>query len=102
MEQSKRNLLSVSASIYDPLGFIAPITARIKTIFQMLCKDKLNWDDIIPSNIASVWNKFLEELKHLWEIRYFDLHFHSKCRIEPTVFPTALRALLWRCLPSVR
>ena len=42
MEQTKRNLLSVSASIYDPLGLIAPITARIKTIFQILCKDKLN------------------------------------------------------------
>ena len=46
--------------IYDSLGLIAPITARIKTIFQILCKDKLNWDDIIPPNIALVWNKFLE------------------------------------------
>ena len=54
MEQTTRNLLSVSASIYDPLGLIAPITARIKTIFQILCEDKLNWDEIIPSNIASV------------------------------------------------
>ena len=52
MEQTKRNLLSVSASIYDPLGLIAPITARIKTIFQILCKDKLNRDDIIPPNIG--------------------------------------------------
>ena len=41
MEQTKRNLLSLSASIYDPLGLIAPITARIKTIFQILCRDKL-------------------------------------------------------------
>ena len=35
--QTKRNLLSVSASIFDPLGFVSPITAKIKTIFQMLC-----------------------------------------------------------------
>ena len=86
MEQTKRNLLSVSASIYDPLGLIAPITARIKTIFQILCKDKLNWDEIIPSNIASVWNKFLDELKRLREIRQqrcvFNLHLSSKFRIE--------------------
>ena len=46
MEQTKRNLLSISASIYGPLGLIESITARIKTIFQILCKDKLNWDDI--------------------------------------------------------
>ena len=85
MEQTKRNLLSVSASIYDSLGLIAPTTARIKTIFQILCKDKLNWDDIIPPNISLVWNKFLEEVKRLREIRLqrcvFDLHFPSKFRI---------------------
>ena len=60
MEQTKRNLLSASASIFDPLGLIAPITARIKTIFQLLCKDKLAWDDLIPPKLASIWNKFLE------------------------------------------
>ena len=86
MEQTKRNLLGVSASIYDPLGLIAPITARIKTIFQILCEDRLNWDDIIQPNIALVCNKFLEEVKRLREIRLqrcvFDLHFPLKFRIE--------------------
>ena len=105
MEQTKRNLLSVSASIYDPLGLIAPITARIKTIFQILCKDKLNWDDIIPPNIALVWNKFFEEVKRLREIRLqrcvFDLHFPSKFR-TPRFFRQLLGALLCRCVPSVR
>ena len=43
VEQTKQNLLSVTVLIYDPLGLIAPITARIKTIFQILCKDKLNF-----------------------------------------------------------
>ena len=51
-----------------------------------MCKDKLNWDEIIPSNIASVWNKFLEELKRLREIRLqrcvFNSHLSSKFRIE--------------------
>ena len=41
VEQTKQNLLSVTALIYDPLGLITPITARSKTIFQILCKDKL-------------------------------------------------------------
>ena len=30
---TKRNVLKVCASFFDPLGFIFPITARIKTIF---------------------------------------------------------------------
>jgi hypothetical protein len=86
MERTKRNLLRVSASIFDPLGLVAPITARIKTIFPLLCKIKLNWDDIIPPDISLVWDKFLEELKGLQEIRQhrfvFDLDFPSKNRIE--------------------
>ena len=53
--QTKRNLLSVSASIFDPLG-ASPITVKIKTIFQMLCKDNLNWDDVIPQNVALILN----------------------------------------------
>ena len=30
---TKTNVLKVCGSFYDPLGFISPITARIKTIF---------------------------------------------------------------------
>ena len=54
IKQTKRNLLIIAASIFDPLGFIAPVTAKIKTIFQLLCKDKLDWDEIIPDKIAFV------------------------------------------------
>ena len=86
LTQTKRNLLSVSASIFDPLGLIAPITARIKAIFQLLCKDKLNWDDVIPPSISSIWNKFSEELKRLLEVRQprcvFEFSIHSKFQIE--------------------
>ena len=84
--QTKRNLLSVSASIFNSLGFVSPITAKIKTIFQMLCKDKLSWDDVIPQNVALIWNKFIKELKSLKEVRCgrFVLinHFEPGIRIE--------------------
>ena len=42
MKRTKRNLRSVSVSIFDPLGIISPVTARITTIFQLLCNDKRN------------------------------------------------------------
>jgi len=31
---TKRNILSVAASFYDTLGFISPITARVKVLFS--------------------------------------------------------------------
>ena len=69
MKKTKRGLLSMAATVFDPLGLCAPITARIKTIFQMLCTDKLAWDDKIPDEIDEIWDKFLRELKELKEIR---------------------------------
>ena len=62
---TKRNVLRLSASIYDPLGFLCPITARLKTIFQMLCKDKLDWDAEIPQNIKKVWEDVVQSINEI-------------------------------------
>ena len=42
---TKRSLLSLLASTFDPLGIISPITACIKMLFQELCRDNVGWDD---------------------------------------------------------
>ena len=64
LETTKRNVLKISASFYDPLGLISPVTARVKTIFQLLCKDKLGWDEKVPLEIEVIWNEFLINLKN--------------------------------------
>ena len=66
---TKRNVLKVCASFYDPLGFISPITARIKTIFQLLCKNQCSWDENISSEIELIWNDFLADLKQIKILR---------------------------------
>lgn len=38
---TRRGLLSVASSLYDPLGFVAPFTLSAKLILQELCKKKL-------------------------------------------------------------
>ena len=64
LETTKRNVLKISASFYDPLGLISPVTARVKTIFQLLCKDKLDWDEKVPLEIEVIWEKFLSNLEN--------------------------------------
>ena len=64
LETTKRNVLKISASFYDPLGLISSVTARVKTIFQLLCKDKLDWDEKVPLEIEVMWNEFLINLKN--------------------------------------
>ena len=49
---------------YDPLGLVSPIVLQSKLIYQSLCKEKINWDTIVPESIRNVWEKFVEALRH--------------------------------------
>ena len=64
LETTKRNVLKISASFHDPLGLISPVTARVKTIFQLLCKDKLDWDGKVPLEIEIIWKEFLSNFEN--------------------------------------
>ena len=66
---TKRNILSVAASLYDPLGLVSPITARIKSIFQKLCKDKSGWDDNVSKETLEVWREFVAVVERIPCIR---------------------------------
>ena len=58
LETTKRSVLKISSSFYDPLGLISPVTARGKTIFQLLCKDKLDWDEKVSLEIEIYGDNF--------------------------------------------
>ena len=40
----KRIILKFVASIFDPLGIVAPAVVKIKLLFQKLCPLKIDWD----------------------------------------------------------
>ena len=44
---TRRGLLSVLSSIYDPLGLRGPFLLKGRLIIQQLCKDRLGWDETI-------------------------------------------------------
>lgn len=52
-------------SIYDPNGYIAPVTLKGKQILQQMCKDKLDWDSPIPEYIRPQWEKWRQEITEL-------------------------------------
>ena len=41
---TRRGVLSTIGSIYDPNGYIGPVTLKGKQILQQMCRDKLEWD----------------------------------------------------------
>ncbi|KAK7884837.1 hypothetical protein WMY93_027960 [Mugilogobius chulae] len=62
---TRRGMLSVNSSVYDPLGFLAPVTLHAKIMQQELCKRGCSWDDSLPQDIWQRWKKWLEELELL-------------------------------------
>ena len=65
---TRRIILSVVSSIYDPLGFVAPFIFLAKTILHDMCRRKLGWDDQIPQDALQRWQNWLEMLPKLEEI----------------------------------
>ena len=58
----RRSVLSTINSIYDPLGFIAPVLLVGKQILQETCKEKLDWDDLLPDRLRVKWEKWRNDL----------------------------------------
>jgi hypothetical protein len=62
---TRRGVLSVVSSVYDPLGFAAPFILQAKLIMQDLCRKNLGWDDDISEEDLSRWQSWLDELPKL-------------------------------------
>ena len=62
---TRRGILSIVSSIYDPLGFVAPFTLPAKMLLQDLCRQSLGWDDIIPEPDVQRWQCWLQDLPRL-------------------------------------
>ena len=63
--QTRRGLLSVISSVYDPLGFIAPFILPAKRILQDLCQIELGWDDELPENHKKSWVNWMTQLPEI-------------------------------------
>lgn len=62
---TRRNILSIASSIYDPLGILAPVVLPAKRILQECCRLKISWDSVIPEHLAQQWHEWLNDLELL-------------------------------------
>ena len=52
-ELTKRSIIQSAASIYDPVGFIAPVIVKMKILFPDICVDKFTWVEELPLEFCS-------------------------------------------------
>ena len=66
---TRRGIQSTVCSIYDPLGFVAPLILTGKQILQELCRDNTEWDDPINEKLRPRWNCWQSELCELESLK---------------------------------
>ncbi|XP_068211787.1 uncharacterized protein [Palaemon carinicauda] len=68
--QTKREILSAIAQIYDPLGMLIPITIRARIFLQDLWKQQLIWDDLLSVPLLEQWNELSKDLEKSLSISF--------------------------------
>ncbi|XP_026828139.1 uncharacterized protein LOC113562571 [Ooceraea biroi] len=66
---TKRSTLSLTAKLFDPLGWLAPATVRAKIMIQSAWLLRIDWDAPLPEEDARRWLGFQEDLPRLSNIR---------------------------------
>ena len=63
LEPSKRNLVSIAARFFDPLGVVSPVSVLFKIFCQQLCVAKVGWDQPLTDQTLVRWKQLLAMLK---------------------------------------
>lgn len=50
---TRRQLLSIIAFLFDPLGFLAPFVVRAKILLQKVWQLGMTWDDPLPLDLLA-------------------------------------------------
>ena len=65
---TKRTTLSFASKLFDPLGFVEPITVKAKIMIQDLWKQTLSWDESLPDEQKEQWLKWTDDIHNLTSI----------------------------------
>lgn len=66
---TKRGLLSVVNSLFDRLGYIAPLLIHGRILSRETCEGNKDWYDALPDDREKEWFTWREALNSLTEIR---------------------------------
>ena len=65
---TKRGILSMLSSVYDPLGLAGPFVLKARRIVQNLCRTKIGWDEPIPEMEREQWIQWVSGLQAMGKI----------------------------------
>ena len=62
---TKRVILAVAQSIFDPMGMFSPVTLQPKLLLRQLCIANVGWDEQVPEEIEQKFRRWCVELQCL-------------------------------------
>ena len=77
---TKRQFLAVIMSVFDPLGFLTPVTIQARLIMQSIWASGVKWDEVITATDFYLWLKWLrnvEKIKSVQVNRCYQLKDHQ-------------------------
>lgn len=94
-------ILSTVASLYDPLGFIAPFLLSGKLVLQEMCRNGTGWDDPLPKELHPRWEHWKADLVNLERINiprcYVPMNFGKVIKRELHHFSDASNTAYGQC-----
>lgn len=66
---TRRCVLSCVNSVFDPLGFIAPVTIAGKAILREAMSDGADWDEPLRPDCRHRWEQWKSSLQHLQNVK---------------------------------
>ena len=81
---TKRALVSDIAKTYDVLGWFSPVIIKTKIMLQKVWESRVDWDEVVPQEIAHEWSTWSSQLKSLSQIHIPRCYFPKDVKIVST------------------
>ncbi|XP_026010486.1 uncharacterized protein LOC113013640 [Astatotilapia calliptera] len=88
---TRRGVLSTVNSLYDPLGFAAPIIMQGKALLRELSSDGKDWDTLLPPEKQERWDLWKDSLQALENLQI------PRCYSPGTLSTTKVKELCIFC-----
>ena len=86
LEPTKRNVLRITAKLFDPLELISPVMVVLRMLLQELCLSKSQWDDVIRQDQKFRLQKWMTDLQRVENISVNRYHFpEQKTKVKSAV-----------------
>ena len=66
---TKRNILSMVMSVFDPLGFLTCFSISARIILQDVWRAGIGWDDELPATLQQHWKAWYNDLRNVTSVK---------------------------------